>query len=86
MLDNHLLPFMPLHCTTQFLQDGAPCYASKKVKEFLKDKDMEDAGAGLPGNSSDLNPKENVWDFMKMDIEVVNWLGNSPDLNRKGNV
>jgi hypothetical protein len=30
------------------------------VKEFLKGKDMEDGGAGLPGNSFDLNPKENV--------------------------
>jgi hypothetical protein len=34
VLNNHLLPFMALHRATHFLQDGAPCHTSKKVKGF----------------------------------------------------
>jgi transposase len=34
-LEDHLLPFMQIHQCTHFLQDGAPCHASKKTKAFL---------------------------------------------------
>jgi hypothetical protein len=36
MLDNHLLLFMALYRASHFLQDGAPCHTSKKVKDFLR--------------------------------------------------
>jgi hypothetical protein len=35
VLENHLLPFMEIHRVSHFLQDGAPCHTTKKVKEFL---------------------------------------------------
>jgi hypothetical protein len=40
VLENHLLPFMEIHRVSHFLQDGAPCHTSKKVKEFLKEKEV----------------------------------------------
>ncbi len=63
VLEHHLLPFMTIHGATHFLQDGAPCHTSKKVKEFLQAKEVE--VMDWPGNSPDLNPIENVWKHMK---------------------
>jgi transposase len=63
VLEDHLLPFMTIHRSTHFLQDGAPCHASKRIKDFLKDKPFE--VIDWPGNSPDLNPIENAWNFMK---------------------
>jgi transposase len=63
VLEDHLLPFMTIHWSTHFLQDGAPCHASKRIKDFLKDKPFE--VIDWPGNSPDLNPIENAWNFMK---------------------
>jgi hypothetical protein len=34
VLLNHLLPFMEIHSSTHFLQDGAPCHTTKK-RSFL---------------------------------------------------
>jgi transposase len=45
------------------LQDGAPFHASKRIKDFLKDKPLE--VIDWPGNSPDVNPVENAWNFMK---------------------
>jgi transposase len=69
VLDNHLLPFMALHRASHFLQDGAPCHTSKKVKDFLKEKDLE--VMDWPGNSPDLNPIENVWNIMKNKLKKM---------------
>jgi transposase len=54
---------MGFHRSTHFLQDGAPCHASKHVKNFLEDKPVE--VIDWPGNSPDLNPIENCWNYMK---------------------
>jgi transposase len=59
VLEDHLLPFMEMHRCSHFLQDGAPCHASKRIK----DKPFE--VIDWPGNSPDLNPIENAWNFMK---------------------
>jgi transposase len=69
MLDNHLLPFMVLHRATHFLYYGAPFHTSKKVKDFLKDEDME--VMDWLGNSPDLNPIENVWNIMKNKLKKM---------------
>jgi transposase len=58
VLEDHLLPFMAIHRCTHFLQDGAPCHSSKRIKNYLSDKPFE--VMDWPGNSPDLNPIENV--------------------------
>ena len=63
VLENHLLPFMEIHQATHFLQDGAPCHAFKRIKQFLATKPF--TVIDWPGNSPDLNPIENCWNFMK---------------------
>lgn len=67
VLEEHLLPFMRIHEATHFLQDGAPCHASKRIKNFLKEQPFE--VIDWPGNSPDLNPIENAWNFMKEEVK-----------------
>jgi transposase len=67
VLQDHLLPFMDIHRTTHFLQDGAPCHASKRIKSFLEDKPFE--VIDWPGNSPDLNPIENCWNYLKQNLK-----------------
>jgi transposase len=62
-LQDQLIPFMEIHRTTHFLQDGAPCHVSKRIKNFLADKPFE--VIDWPGNSPVLNPIENCWNYMK---------------------
>ncbi len=54
VLENHLLRFMKLHGCTHFLQDGAPCHASKQIKTFLAEQYFE--VVDWPGSSPGLNP------------------------------
>jgi hypothetical protein len=63
VLMNHLIPFMAIHGTTYFLQDGAPCYTSKGIKDYLSDKPFH--VIDWPGNSLGLNPIENCRRYMK---------------------
>ncbi len=63
VLEQHLLRFMHIHEATHFLQDGAPCHASKRVKAFLQEQPFQ--VIDWPGNSPDLNPIENCWNYMK---------------------
>jgi hypothetical protein len=63
VLQNHLLFWMDNFGSTHFLQDGAPCHASKRIRDFLSDQPFE--VIDWPGNSPDLNPIENMWNFMK---------------------
>jgi transposase len=63
VLEDHLLPSMLMHRSELFLQDGAPCHASKKIKTFLEANNIKTIN--WPGNSPDLNPIENCWAHMK---------------------
>ena len=63
VLEDHLLPSMLMHRSEFFLQDGAPCHASKKIKTFLEANNIKTID--WPGNSPDLNPIENCWAHMK---------------------
>jgi hypothetical protein len=68
VLEDHLLLFMAIHHCTHFLQDGAPCQSSKRIKNYLSDKPFE--VMDWPGNSLDLNPTENMWNHMKNKLQA----------------
>jgi hypothetical protein len=63
VLQNHLLLWMDNLGSTHFLQDGAPCHASKRIWDFLKDQLFK--VIDWPGNSPDLNLIENMSNFVK---------------------
>jgi transposase len=63
VLKDHLLPFMAIHQSTHFLQDGAPFHGSKRIKAFLSEQNFQ--VMDWPGNSPDLNPIENCRNYMK---------------------
>ena len=68
VLREHLFLFMDRHHSTHFLQDGAPCHRSKLTTAFLKDN-ADFAIMDWPGNSLDLNPIENVWNWIKNKLQ-----------------
>lgn len=49
-----------------FMHDGAPCHMAKSIKKFLDEHQIP----VLPwaGNSPDMNPIENVWEFLKREL------------------
>jgi transposase len=80
VLEDHLLPFMRIHKTTFFLQDGAPCHKSKLVMAFLKQSEKEFKIIDWPGNSPDLNPIENCWSYMKRKLKANTDITSLPKL------
>jgi hypothetical protein len=80
VLENHLLPFMELHKTKWFLQDGAPCHKSKVVMGRLKEMENKFKVMDWPGNSPDLNPIENCWAYMKRKLKRDSTITSLPKL------
>jgi len=80
VLRSHLLPWMARLGATKFLQDGAPCHTAKKVKAFLKEKNV--SVMDWPGNSPDLNPIENLWAIMKRRLKKLPNISSLPLLMR----
>ncbi len=68
LLDEKLEQFMRSHGTTHFLQDGAPCHKAKIVTAWFKERPAISL-IDWPGNSPDLNPIENVWAWMKTQLQ-----------------
>ena len=60
---------MENHRKTTFHQDSAPCHKAKKVMKFLENKKYDIIK--WPGNSPDLNPIENAWNFMKERLKTL---------------
>jgi transposase len=69
ILKEHLLPFMRRHQMTMFLQDGAPPHRAKSTTAFLANCRFDIIK--WPGNSPDLNPIENCWSWMKMQLKEI---------------
>ena len=69
VLKKKAAPAMKKAGTKWFLQDGAPCHNAKKVKTWLQQKGWH--LVDWPGNSPDLNPIENLWSCMKMELKNI---------------
>lgn len=70
VLQNKLMPQLGKwfkgtdNCT--FMQDGAPCHTAKCIYKYLEYKKVK--VLDWPGNSPDMNPIENVWDYLKKEV------------------
>ena len=73
-IKDHLFPFMVRHRCKFFLQDGARPHVSKATMAVINQK-KEELGFEVidwPGNSPDLNPIENCWNWMKDKLQPLN--------------
>jgi transposase len=60
-----------------------PCHSSKRIKDILADKKLE--VIDWPGNSLDLKPIENCWNYIKEKLKRKD-TGSLPKLIREINV
>jgi hypothetical protein len=51
---------------TVFQQDGAPCHKAASVRSYFEEHHID--VLEWPGNSPDLNPIENLWHIVKMEV------------------
>ena len=70
LVQDKLPRFMAFHGTSHFLQDGAPCHKAKIVTAWFAER-QEITLIKWPGNSPDLNPTENVWNWMKVQLKYT---------------
>ena len=61
---------MAIHGCKYFMQDGASIHTAKVVKKWFADNNIE--VLDWPPQSPDLNPIENMWSFMKKNLEDYN--------------
>ena len=68
LLIDHLDPSMEACHADFFMQDGAPCHRAKLVTEALDFGSIRHFNP-WPGNSSDINPIENIWGKIKSGLQ-----------------
>ena len=61
---------MDIHGCTYFMQDGASVHTAKIVKEWFKTHNIK--VLDWPPQSPDFNPIENLWAFMKKELQNYN--------------
>lgn len=61
-----------------FMQDGAPSHNSEATTTELYDRDINIEDAWHPSMSPDLNPQENIWDWLKDDVSRQCGITNIP--------
>jgi len=61
-----------------FQQDSAPCHTSKYTMEFLRSQGFR--VLRWAGNSPDVNPIENVWNVLKMEVSANHNCKNKSEL------
>ena len=67
VLRDHLFGFMERHQCEVFLQDGAKCHTSSMTMALLNQQPFR--VCDWPGNLPDLNPIENLWNWMKDQLQ-----------------
>ena len=77
-LKKHLNSSMQMAGCTVFMQDGAPCHTSNRMKEWFSARKIK----VLPwvGQSCDLNPIENLWTELKRIVGRLPPAGSIPEL------
>lgn len=66
VLKDHMLPFYVTHDSAFFLHDGAPCHRARHVQNWIAEHQVH--MVDWPGHSPDLNPIENLWNYIKRDL------------------
>ena len=72
ILKKHAVPILrtAINQPAVFMQDNAPCHATKSVKTFLSKKDV--AVIEWPAQIPDMNPIENVWKLLNERLNEQN--------------
>ena len=67
VLKDHMLAFWKFHWCDFFMHNGAPAHKLKSVSKFLTEYNIK--VLEWPGNSPDLNPIENTWNYLENKLQ-----------------
>jgi len=72
LLQEHVIPEIKSReeecgCSVLFMQDNAPCHKAKLIIDYFEENHIETLN--WPPQSPDLNPIENLWNWIKRKLE-----------------